>query len=451
MRTKIYSKMNISKTDLDALNAVIKITVDRSDYETKVNTVLSDYRKNANIPGFRKGHVPMGMIKKQYQQAVTADEVNKLLRENLEKFIKEENLDLLGNPLPKAADEELDWNADQMDFEFELGLAPKFEVKLDQLKKVVQFEIDPEAKMVNEQLDYIRKQYGKLVSQKNPDKDFEITAQFINEELEIEKISGFKLDDLKSKKALKSLKEETVNSVMNFPVKGLFKDDELLKRLLSLDDDKLKELKASNITLEIKEINERIPAELNQELFDKIYAPGTVTSENELKEQIKKDLQKQFEPQADQKLLNDITEFLVEKTKFKLPADFLKRWMQTSGKEELTPEQAAEEYDKSEKGIRYQLIEGQIITENKLDISFEELKDFAGTLVANQMRQYGQEPEEKQIEGIVSNILTNQEETKRISEQLMSNKILTFFKENAPLKQKKVGFDAFVKEAYGKA
>ena len=451
MRTKIYSKMNISKTDLDALNAVIKITVDRSDYETKVNTVLSDYRKNANIPGFRKGHVPMGMIKKQYQQAVIADEVNKLLRENLEKFIKEEKLDLLGNPLPKAADEELDWNADQMDFEFELGLAPKFEVKLDQLKKVVRYEIDPEAKMINEQLDYIRKQYGKLVSQKNPDKDFEITAQFRNEELEIEKISSFKLDDLKSKKALKSLKEETINSVVNFPVKGLFKEDELLKSLLSLDDDKLKELKDSNITLEIKEINERIPAELNQELFDKLYAPGIVTSEKELKERIKEDLQKQFEPQADQKLLNDITEFLVEKTKFKLPADFLKRWMQTSGKEELTPEQAAEEYEKSEKGIRYQLIEGQIITENKLDISFEELKDFAGTLVANQMRQYGQEPDETQIEGIVSNVLKNPEETRRISEQLMSNKILTFFKENAPLKQKKVGFDAFVKEAYGKA
>ena len=451
MRTKIYSKMNISKTDLDALNAVIKITVDRSDYETKVNTVLSDYRKNANIPGFRKGHVPMGMIKKQYQQAVIADEVNKLLRENLEKFIKEEKLDLLGNPLPKAADEELDWNADQMDFEFELGLAPKFEVKLDQLKKVVRYEIDPEAKMINEQLDYIRKQYGKLVSQKNPEKDFEITAQFRNEELEIEKISSFKLDDFKSKKALKSLKEETINSVVNFPVKGLFKEDELLKRLLSLDDNKLKELKDSNITLEIKEINERIPAELNQELFDKLYAPGTVTSEKELKERIKEDLQKQFEPQADQKLLNDITEFLVEKTKFKLPADFLKRWMKTSGKEELSPEQAAEEYEKSEKGIRYQLIEGQIITENKLDISFEELKDFAGTLVANQMRQYGQEPDETQIEGIVSNVLTNPEETRRISEQLMSNKILTFFKENAPLKQKKVGFDAFVKEAYGKA
>jgi len=216
--------MNIVKTDLDPLNAVVKITVDRTDYESKVNTVLSEYRKNANIPGFRKGHVPMGMIKKQYQQAVTADEVNKLLRENLENFIREEKLDLLGNPLPKAAEEALNWDAENMDFEFELGLSPKFEVKLDQLKKVVHYEIDPEAKMVNEQLDYIRKQYGKLVSQTNPEKDFEITAQFRNEEHEIEKISTFTLDDLKSKKAIGSLKKETTNSVLNLPVKGLFKD-----------------------------------------------------------------------------------------------------------------------------------------------------------------------------------------------------------------------------------
>jgi len=443
--------MNISKTELDALNAVIKITVARSDYESNVNSVLSNYRKTANIPGFRKGHVPMGMIKKQYQQAVTADEVNKLLRENLEKFIREEKLDLLGNPLPKAADEALDWDADQMDFEFELGLAPKFEVKLDQLKKVVRYEIDPEAKMVNEQLDYIRKQYGKLVSQKNPQEGFEITAQFRNEALEIEKLSTFKLDELKSKNAIKSLKEETVNSVLHLPAKGLFKETEHLKRILSIDEDTLKALLATDITLEIKEINERIPAESNQELFDKLYAPGTVTSEKALKERIKEDLQKQFEPQADQKLLNDITEFLVDKTKFKLPADFLKRWMQTSGKEELTPEQAAVEYEKSEKGIRYQLIESKIIADNKLDLTFEELKGFAGSLVANQMRQYGQEPDDTQIEGIVANVLQNQDETRRISEQLMSTKILTFFKENAPLKQKKVGFDAFVKEAYGKA
>ena len=140
--------MNISRTDLDALNATININLKRSDFQEKVTEVLTSYRKTANIPGFRKGHVPMGMIKKQYEQAVTADEVNKILREQLDTFIKEEKLNLLGNPLPKSPEQELDWSADSIDFEFELGLAPKFDVKLDILKKVIRYEIKPDAKML---------------------------------------------------------------------------------------------------------------------------------------------------------------------------------------------------------------------------------------------------------------------------------------------------------------
>lgn len=443
--------MNISRTDLDALNATININVERSDFQEKVTEVLTSYRKTANIPGFRKGHVPMGMIKKQYEQAVTADEVNKILREQLDTFIKEEKLNLLGNPLPKAPEQELDWSADSIDFEFELGLAPNFDVKLDILKKVVRYEIEPDAKMLTEQMDYVRKQYGKLVSQKNPAKGFEITAQFRNEALELEKMGTFTLEDIKAKKAVSALKEATSGTVVTLLGKGLFSDEAKAKQLLGVDDDQLKAISLAELTVEIKEINERIPAELNQELFDKLYAPGTVTSEADLKDKIKDGLQKQFEPQADQKLLNDITEYLVEKTKFDLPSDFLKRWMQTAGKEPMTPEAAIEEFDKSEKGIRYQLIEGKLIEEHKLDMTFDELKEFTTSLVQNQMMQYGQQADPTQIEGIVSNVLSNQEETRRISEQLMSNKMLTFFKENAPLKTKKVGFDAFIKEAYGKA
>jgi trigger factor len=134
-----------------------------------------------------------------------------------------------------------------------------------------------------------------------------------------------------------------------------------------------------------------------------------------------------------------------------LPKTFLQKWIQSNAKEEMNDEQAKEEYQRSEKGIRYQLIESQLVKENKLDMTFDELKAFTGNLVRNQMLQYGQQPDEQQMEGIISNVLSNQEETRRISEQLMSNKILTFFKEKAPLKVKKVGFDVFVKEAYGKA
>lgn len=443
--------MDISKTDIDQLNSVINMTIDRKDYEKKVVSVLSDYRKNANIPGFRKGHVPMGMIKKQYEKAVIADEVNKLLRENLDKYIKDEKLELLGNPIPKASKEDLDWEASKLNFEFELGLAPKFDIKLNVLKKVVCYEIEPEKKMIQEQLIHLQKQYGKLVSQKKIEKGYEITAQFRNQEVELEKMVNFSIEDIKSKKLILALNEAKTGAILSFPAKRLFKDNVTAKRLLSVDDKKLEDIFKVDVTIELKEINERILADLNQELFDKLYEPGTVSSVKDLEEKIKVGLQTQFEPQANQKLMNDISEAIVEKTKFKLPVDFLKKWIQTSAKEPMTKEEAVNEFNKSEKGIRYQLIEGKIISENELNITFEELKDFTAIMVQKQMLQYGQTPEKEKLDEIVSNIMSNQEETRRISEQLMGDKMLNFYKDKAPLKTKKIGFDAFIKQAYAKA
>lgn len=443
--------MDISKTDIDQLNSVINMTIDRKDYEKKVGSILSDYRKNANIPGFRKGHVPMGMIKKQYEKAVIADEVNKLLRENLDKYIKDEKLELLGNPIPKASKENLDWEASQLNFEFELGLAPKFDIKLNVLKKVVCYEIEPEKKMIQEQLIHIQKQYGKLVSQKKIEKGYEITAQFRNQEVELETMVNFSIEDIKSKKLILALNEAKTGAILSFPAKRLFKDNVTAKRLLSVDDKKLEDIFKVDVTIELKEINERILADLNQELFDKLYEPGTVSSVKDLEEKIKVGLQTQFEPQANQKLMNDISEAIVEKTKFKLPVDFLKKWIQTSAKEPMTKEDAINEFNKSEKGIRYQLIEGKIISENELNITFEELKDFTAIMVQKQMLQYGQTPKKEKLDEIVSNIMSNQEETRRISEQLMGDKMLNFYKDKAPLKTKKIGFDAFIKQAYAKA
>lgn len=443
--------MDISKTDIDQLNSVINMTIDRKDYEKKVGSILSDYRKNANIPGFRKGHVPMGMIKKQYEKAVIADEVNKLLRENLDKYIKDEKLELLGNPIPKASKENLDWEASQLNFEFELGLAPKFDIKLNVLKKVVCYEIEPEKKMIQEQLIHLQKQYGKLVSQKKIEKGYEITAQFRNQEVELETMVNFSIEDIKSKKLILALNEAKTGAILSFPAKRLFKDNVTAKRLLSVDDKKLEDIFKVDVTIELKEINERILADLNQELFDKLYEPGTVSSVKDLEEKIKVGLQTQFEPQANQKLMNDISEAIVEKTKFKLPVDFLKKWIQTSAKEPMTKEDAINEFNKSEKGIRYQLIEGKIISENELNITFEELKDFTAIMVQKQMLQYGQTPEKEKLDEIVSNIMSNQEETRRISEQLMGDKMLNFYKDKAPLKTKKIGFDAFIKQAYAKA
>ncbi|MAC62190.1 MAG: trigger factor [Flavobacteriaceae bacterium] len=440
--------MNISKTDIDKLNAVVNISIDKKDYEQKVHTILKDYRKKANIPGFRKGHVPFGMIKKQYEKAVIVDEVNKLIQENLDNYIKKEKLELLGNPLPKEKNNSIDWNHGKMQFEFELGLAPKFEIKLDVLKKVTHYQIEPDKKMIDEQINHIQNQYGKIKAKKKIEKGFEINAQFKNEEIDLDTMANFSMKDIKSRKAIKLLNESEVGSNLNLPSKGLFIDNTTAKRVLSLDDENLKKLSKLDLTLEIKEVNERIPAEINQDLFDKLYKPGTVKSEKELKDKIKEGLQAQFKPQSNQKLMNDISETIVEKTKFKLPSDFLKKWIRSSGKEPMSEEAAIDEYNKSEKGIRYQLIEGKIISDNNLKMTFEELKKFTETLIKKQMGQYGQMPEKEKLDGIVSNVLSNKEETKRISNQLMGDKMLKFFIEKAPLKRKKVAFDAFMKQAY---
>jgi trigger factor len=440
--------MNITKEQIDDLNAVVKVAITKDDYQDKVDKILKDYRKQANIPGFRKGQVPLGLIKKQYGKSVLVDEVNKLLQDNLNKYLTEEKLDVLGNPLPKQQDN-FDWNDEELAFEFELGLAPDFEVSLNTKKPVTRYKIVADKKMVNEQVEHIQKQYGKLVSKEKVGKNDEVTGTFTDEEAEIENKTTLELDKIKSKKALEALKGKKVGDTISLKTKGLFKEDYLLSSVLGVSQEEAKGLDIE-VNFSIDEINEREPAELNQELFDKLFGKEEVASEKEMKEKIKEDSEKQFEQQSDQKLLNDVTEYFIENVKFELPSEFLTKWIQMTGEEPLTEEQANAEYEKSEKGLRYQLIEGKIIQENDLQLQFEELREFAKGFIRSQMAQYGQlNPQEEELDAIAARVLGNQDEAKRLSEQLMSQKLLNLYKEKANLKTKEVTYDNFIKEVYG--
>jgi trigger factor len=439
--------MNITRENIDALNAVVKVDITKNDYSDKVEKILSDYRKTANIPGFRKGHVPMGMVKKQYGKAVLIDEVNKLLQDALGKYLVEEKLDVLGNPLPKAQDD-LNWDADDFSFEFELGLSPEFEVKLKGKKAITHYNIVADDKMIDDQVVNIQKQYGKLVSKTEVAEEDEITGVFKNEEKEIENTTTLTLDKIKGKVDAKKFIGAKVGDVIKLKTKNLFNDDHDLMNHLKVSHDDAHGLEIE-VTFTISEVNTRELADLDQELFDKLFGKGNVTSVTELKDKIKEDAEKQFAQQADQKLLNDVTEYLVENTKFDLPAEFLQKWLQTAGEETLDEAQAKEEYEKSEKSIRYQLIEGKLITENNLQVNFDELKAYAADMIKAQMAQFGQmNPSEKELEDISARVLSNQDEVKRLSEQLTSQKLLGFYKENANLKVKEMTYDKFVKEVY---
>ena len=447
LEKQILLLMNITKEQIDDLNAVVKVAITKDDYQEKVDTVLKDYRKQANIPGFRKGQVPMGLIKKQYGKAVLVDEVNKLLQDNLNKYLTEEKLDVLGNPLPKQQDS-FDWDTDELAFEFELGLAPDFKVELKTKKAITQYKIVADKKMVDEQVERIQKQYGKLISKTEVGKTDEISGVFTNEAEEIDNKTTLELDKLKSKKAIDALTGKKVGDVVSIKTKGLFKEDYFLPSALGIDKDKSEKLDVE-VSFTIEEINERESAELNQELFDKLFGEGKVSSEKELKERIKEDSEKQFEQQADQKLLNDITEKLIDETKFDLPSEFLKKWIQVSGENPLSEDEANVEYEKSEKGLRYQLIEGKIITDNDLQVQFDELKEFVKGFIKSQMAQYGHlNPTEEELDNVATRVMGNQDEVKRMSDQLMSQKLLNIYKEKANLKVKEVTYDNFIKDTY---
>ncbi|MFL0063232.1 trigger factor [Tenacibaculum maritimum] len=439
--------MNITKENVDALNAVVKVDIVAEDYEAKVAKVLSDYRKNANIPGFRKGHVPMGMVKKQYGKSVMIDEVNKLLQESLNKFLVEEKLDILGNPLPRIQ-EDFNWDAGEFSFEFELGLAPEFDVNLKSKKKVTQYNIVANEELLDKEVENIQSRYGKMSTKEEVTEEANVTGTFTSEEKEINKKSTVSLKDIKGKTNLKKFVGAKVGDVLTLKTKNLFEDEHKLQGALGVAHDDVHGLDIT-VSFTIEEITEIALAELNQELFDKLFADGSVKTVTELKEKIKEDAEKQFQQQADQQLLNAVTEHLVEETKFDLPKDFLQKWLQTAGEKQLTEEEATEEYNKSEKGLRYQLIEGKIMKDNDIKLEYAELVDYAKGFIKAQMAQFGNmNPEEKELDDIASRVLSNQEEAKRLQEQLTSQKLVAFYKENLSFDTKEVSYEEFIKEVY---
>ena len=440
--------MKVSRKDIDKLNSVLSIEVVKNDYESNVEKVLVDYKKRANIPGFRKGHTPIGLIKKQYGLSVKVDEVNKLIQKTLNDFLTKEKIAILGNPIPKVG-KDLDWSSEKLSFEFEIGLSPEFEVSLKNKKAIKSFEIEADAKMINGQIENIQNQYGKLVSRTDVKQGYEINGKFTNKEFEVENLSTFQLKNIKGKSNKETIKKMKIGDVVSLKIKDLFLKDSDLDFHLKLND-KNRDI-INQVDFNLKEINEKIPADLDQDLFNKLFGKDNIKSVTELKKKLKADAEKNFVNQSDQKLLNDVTQHLVDNTKFNLPDSFLKKWMRTAGEKKLSKEEAEAEYEKSEKGLRYQLIESKIIEKNEIKIDPEQIKNFSKDLIKAQMMQYGQKnPDEKELESISQRILSNKEEVKRISDQLLSQKLITLFKAELKFKVNKVSYEEFIEMAYSK-
>ena len=438
--------MKISINKLNTVSGIISVQIEKKDYEGKVIEVLKNYSKTAKIPGFRKGFVPMGLIKKQYGNAVKVDEINKLLDSSLKKYINENKLDILGGPIPKT-DNEIDWDSELINFDFEIGYSPEFKINFKPKKPIIKYEVKADKKMIDNQLKNIQSRYGKLVSKIKIDKTSEITALFKSEDDIINNSSMFKIETLKPSFA-KKLIGLKVGDVVSQNASKIFREEHDLSRNIKIELSKAKEYK-NNLVITIEEINERELADLNQELFDKVFGKNSVKSIAEMKSKLGDDFVKQFQTQVDQKLMNDTIEYLIDSTKVNLPSDFLIKWIKLNSEKKISIDEAKIEYEKSEKGMKYQLIESKIIIDNNLQVNFEDLKAFTTDLIKNQMKQYGQViPEDKELDEIIARVMSNKDEIKRLTEQLTSKRMLDFFKENFNYKIKKVTYDEYIKEVY---
>ena len=446
--------MNVTTKKTDDLNATLTVSIKEEDYREAVDKTLLDYRKKANIPGFRPGKVPAGLIKKQFGKSALIEEVNKILQQSVYDHIKKDKLDILGSPLP-VEQNDIDWdNLGDFDFHYELGLAPEFELKISARTKMAYLKVVADDAMVDRYITDYARRFGTMSYPDAIEENAILKGDFVElAEDGSPKEGGINLNttlafDAFTKKTQKDLSGKKVGDSVEF-TKESFKDDFRLAGALKVDEEVLAN-STYKFSFTLTELSKIVPADLNQELFDKIFGEGTVKNEEEFKARIKEDAEKVFVGDSDRKFLMDVKDKLLEKTKFDLPETFLKKWMRTSGEKPLTEEEVEEQFPNMKEDMRWQIMQNRIISENKIEVKQEELVDFTKQLVMQQMAQYGQMPEGVDLDQIAHNVLGNREEAERIGDQLFERKLMEFFKTSFKVDEKELSYDDFVKELYAK-
>jgi trigger factor len=450
--------MKLTQSKAKDLMATITVEVSAADYTEKVDKVLKDYRKTADVPGFRKGKTPMAIINKKYRTSVVVEEVNKLLQDELYKHISAEKVRVLGSPMP-IDETPIDWeNTEDFTFQYEVGLAPEIDVKITSKDKLNYYKIKADAKLVDGYCTDIAKRYGKM---SNPEVSVEGDLIFCAiDQLDVDgnvmsngisneaTVAMEYIADAKIKKQFVGVKKD---DVLKVNVMKAFANHSDLGSMLNVSHDALHNLTSEEFQFTVKNINQLAPAELTTELFDKVYGEGTVKDVKEFKAKVQSEAEGQFVGESDRMLKNDIVTYFIEKLKLKMPDEFLKRWLVQTSEQPITMEMLATEYDMYAKSLQWQLIENKILENYEVKVTQDDVLNQTKKLIGSQMKQYGQpEGDDVQLTDIATNILKNEEERKKIYDQIFDERTLVVYKENFKLTEKNITYDEFVKLASGK-
>ncbi len=447
--------MNITRENIDALNAIVKVSIEKNDYEATVNEVLKDYRKKANMPGFRPGKVPAGLVKKMYGKAILADEVNKLLSKNLMQHIVEEKLNILGEPLPNEEKQpKIDWDNDtDFDFYFDIAVAPEIDVKLDKDVKYPYYTIAVDDETVNKQIEAYLFRLGENKEVDAFEEKDTLRGDFVQLDAEGNELEdGIKaenvaiaVDLMKDEELKKQFLGKKAGDVVVFdPVKAYDNRHEV-GHMLNVSHEEAEKIEG-NFKFTIAKVLRFQPAELTEENIQKIYGEDAgISTEEELKARVKKDLSESFVYSSNYKFAIDTRDAMVENLKFDLPVEFLKRWVKVTN-EKLTDEQIEQDFDNFLKDLRWQLIKDQIIRNKGLKITDEDVKALAKETARMQFRQYGlNDVADEHLENYANHMLQNEEEKRRLTTKKQEDMVLEAIKESVTLETKEVSQEEFNK------
>ena len=441
--------MKVTAQNHDDVSALLTVTLEKSDYKEKVEKQLINYAKNAQVPGFRKGKVPLSMVKKQYEAGIAFEEINRQVSDALNNYVNENKLRLVGQPVPQPVNE-FDYNADQLEVAFEVGYEPAFTIDLAKYE-APHYKVEASDKEISKSIENMQKRFAEQVPQDKITKDSYIAlevSQVVEEDAEGEHHHHPKNVTVtaENKEAFKLVKALKMDGSVKVTKETLAGDEELAKEL-GFSKEEVEHLHHNEVEVKVKDFYSLNLAELNQDLFDKVYGEGNIKSEDELKEKVKTELDEYFQQNADVHFVNKVLEQVTEKEEVALPETFLVKWLMFSNQNIQSEEQAKEILEAEKNQLRYQIIEGKLMTDNEINLDYADVLAQAEQLVKNQLAIYGiHHLGEEEIQKYAVEMLKDQEQVRQISSEVAMAKLKDVILEKSSKKETKISHDEFLEE-----
>jgi trigger factor len=438
--------MKISQQNIDELNATIVLTIEKADYEPRVKKNLNEYRRKAEIRGFRPGMAPMSIVEKMHGKAALLDEVQNLISENLNKHIEEKKLHLLGEPLPNEDDHKpINWDApDELEFKFDIGMAPEINIKLTEKDKVPYYKIQITDEDLSKYKENIVRQYGQLTDAESAEEDDFIKATLTQGEHTVED-SYISLKTVEDKKLQKPFLGKKAGDEIEVDVKKTFTNETDLAAMLKVKKEELANFEPV-FKIKINEVKRFAPAVLDQDLYDRIFGKDEVKSEEEFNKKAAERIASEYEQESEYRFTVDVRDETLKKAKLKLPEDFLKRWLLYANEGKLTKEQIDNDFEAFANDLRWQIIRGHFTQTQDLKVTEEDMRDHARKMARYQFAMYGlQNAPDEQLNHYANSILANEKEVKRIYEKVEDDKVIGYIKSLVKLDEKEITMEKLQK------